>query len=176
MEFKSLSVIKHPAEKVWLTMRDHLHEITEFVEDVESIKVQNRMSEPDGLIKVVNIWTASPKLPSFVVDKIKPNMLMWTDTAMWDESKLACNWEIDSHYFKEKMSCLGTTTFESAIGGRGCRLMFRGEIHFEGRIITSGRFDGMISKTVENVIGKVIPNNFRKVTHAVGSLIERKSL
>lgn len=175
MEFKSLSVIKFPADQVWLTMRDSLHEIADMVDDLESITPQDRLIEPSGLVKVVNIWVSSPKIPQIVMDHVQPEMLSWTDTALWSESDLSCNWEIDSHYFREKMKCWGATTFESAIGGRGCRLTFQGQIEFEGQILpTSGALGGVVSKTVESVMGKMIPNNFRKLTHSIGTLINSK--
>jgi polyketide cyclase/dehydrase/lipid transport protein len=168
MEFKTLNIIKHPPEKVWVTMRDQFPDIVELVEEVDSVVVDSRTEISKGIMEVKNIWKANPPIPEVIIKHVKPEMLTWTDTALWDEQTMICSWKIDSHYFKEKMDCKGITKFEPAIGGRGCRLTFEGTIHWEGGIpLSFGMMDGMVSKALESIISKMVPNNFRKVTSGV---------
>ena len=176
MDFKTLSIIKQPPKVVWQTMRDHFPDIARLVDEVESITVKSRDQITYGKMEVVNIWKAAPQLPTVIEQYIKPEMLTWTDTAIWDEEKMVCNWTIDSHYFREKMDCKGITKFEPAIGGRGCRLTFQGNIYWDGSIpITFGVMDGMISKALESIMGKMVPNNFRKLTSAIETYIEMQT-
>lgn len=177
MEFKTVSIVKHPPLTVWETMRDHYPEIADLVDEVDSITVHSRQKTPSGTLEVVNIWKANPQLPPIITDYIKPEMLTWTDTAIWDEQKMTCNWTIDSHYFREKMDCKGFTKFEPAIGGRGCRLTFQGSIYWDGGVpITFGVMDGMVSKALESIISKLVPNNFQKLTTAVEKYIEMQAV
>ena len=177
MEFKTINILKHPPELVWETMRDYFPDIAELVDEVDSITVQSRIPGKSGVLQVINIWKADPPLPDVIVKYIKPEMLSWTDTALWDEQTKICNWTIDSHYFKEKMDCKGFTQFESALGGRGCRLTFQGNIYWDGEIpLSLGIMDSMVSKTVESILSKMVPNNFRKITSGVESFIEKRTV
>ena len=176
MEFKTLSVIKHPPKLVWDTMQNHFPEIGDLVDEVDSIVLEKSTKLPSGEIENVNIWKADPQIPEMIAKFVKPEMLTWTDTAVWDEKNMICNWTIDSHYFKEKMDCKGFTKFDSAIGGRGCRLTFQGSIYWEGGIpLTLGVMDGMVSKALESILSKMVPNNFRKLTNAVSQFIEKQN-
>jgi hypothetical protein len=177
MEFKTLSIIKHPPKLVWDTMRDHFPNIADLVDEVESITVQSREKIPSGKLKIESIWKAAPQLPSIIVNYIKPEMLTWTDIAVWDEQNMICNWTIDSHYFKEKMDCKGYTKFDSAIGGRGCRMTFEGAIFWDGGVpLALGAMDGMVSKALESIMSKMVPNNFQKLTTAVAAFIEKQTV
>ncbi len=168
MEFKSISIVKHPTETVWANMRDHFPQIGELIDDLEYIKVQSVTPQANDILEVVNHWKAAPKIPDFITQYIKPEMMSWTDIARWNEQEQICQWRIESHYFREQMDCTGSTRFEPALGGRGCRLTFAGRIEWEGSPFRSlGIMDGMISKTIESVMGKMIPNSFRKVTQGV---------
>ncbi len=172
MEFKTVSIIKQPPAIVWATMRDQLPEIVELVDEVDSIVVQSRKKTSDGNLEVINIWTARPQLPDMIARFVKPEMLAWSDIATWDEKTMICNWKIDSHYFREKMDCTGSTKFEKAIGGRGCRLTFQGNIYWDGSVPMSfGVMDGMVSKALESVIGKMVPGNFQKMASAIERFI-----
>ena len=173
MEFKTLSIIKHPINIVWTAMRDHYVEIVAFVDEVDSIHSISRKKITPKKMEVVNIWKADPPIPEIISKQIKKEMLSWTDTAIWDEEKMICRWKIDSHYFKEKMNCKGFTKFEPAIGGRACRLSFQGSIDWDGNLpLSFGMADSMIAKTLESIISKVIPNNFRKLASGVAAFIE----
>ena len=175
MEFKTLNIIKYPVDIVWTSMRDHYVEIVAFVDEVDSIRPVSRKKIAPNKLEVVNIWEADPPIPDIISKYFKKEMLSWTDTAVWDEGAMICNWKIDSHYFKEKMNCQGFTKFEKAIGGRACRLSFQGRIDWDGNLpLSFGMADSMISKTLESIISKVIPNNFRKLTSGVATFIETR--
>ena len=165
MDFKSLSIIKQPQDKVWQTMRDHLIDVARHVDDIDSITLHSRQEMAPDAVEIVNIWKANPPIPDSVARYIDSKMLMWTDTAHWDSKTGQCSWTIQSHYFKDKMHCQGQTIYEPALGGRGCRITFQGDIQWEkGLPLSLGLMDDLVSKALESIIGKVIPNNFRKLT------------
>ena len=174
MEFKTIAVVKFPIEEVWETMRDQLPMLSEFLEDIESITVQDKQEEQKGNLRVINIWQASPKLPSIIADRIKPEMLVWTDTAVWKEKTLTCDWIIDPHYFSGKVACQGNTRFEPAIGGRGTRITFAGDLKIDTSLGVSNMMGDLISKGVETILVKVIPNNFSKLSGAITRYLSEK--
>ena len=176
MNFKTISIIKFPVDIAWKTMLHHLPDIANDVDDLESITEKERTIFPDGNIKVVNLWKAKPKFPAIVAKYINPDMLAWTDTAIWNEKEKAIEWKIRSHHFHEEMHCAGTTIFETAMGGKGCRLTFSGSIEWRGKVLSLslGVLDSTIAKAVEGVLTQMIPSNFRKITEVMSKYIEKK--
>jgi len=176
MDFKSVSILKHPVDIAWNTMLNAMPEIGERVDELESITETERYTDEKGAIKVVSIWKAKPKLPDLVMKYIKPEMLVWDDTAVWLPSERKIEWEIKSHHFHEQMQCHGTTTFEPAMGGKGCRLTFFGSLQWNGKIVSSGLgfVDHTITKAAEGVLTQIIPSNFRKITDALEGQINNQ--
>lgn len=175
MNFKTISIIKFPVDVAWYTMMNQLPEIARDVDDLESITEEERIKSVNGSTKIVNVWKAKPRLPAMVTKYVNKEMLTWTDTATWNERDKIVNWEIRSPYFHEEMNCEGTTAFESAMGGKGCRLTFSGSLEWKGKVLSMGLgiFDGTIAKAVEGVLTQMIPSNFRKITEVMSRYIER---
>lgn len=175
MNFKTISIIKFPVELSWITMMNKLPEIAKDVTDLESITEVERKQLDEDSVKIINIWIAKPNLPALVVKYINRNMLTWTDTANWNESKKCIDWEIRSHHFYEEMHCKGSTSFEPAMGGKGCRITFSGSLEWKGKVLSLGLgiLDNTISKAVESVLTQMIPSNFRKITEVMGRYMEK---
>ncbi len=172
MKFKTISMIKQPVEVVWETFRDRFEEIGQEVDDLEYIALKDKAENEAGQLVSVYEWKADPSLPALLKSYIQPSMLTWTDTATWDADNKVCYWEIESHYFKDKMQCIGSTTFSSAMGGRGCRLTFQGNIHWEGGLpALVGIMDGPVTRAMESVISKMVPKSFHKVSGAVEKML-----
>lgn len=169
MDFTTVSILKIPIEQVWDAMLNHLPEIAEGVPELKSISVIDRIQLPNKYNTVISTWTASPQLPSVVIKFIKPDMLVWTDTAVWNTTDKIINWKIKSHYFDQAMQCEGKTEFISALGGNGCRLTFSGTLHIDATHILPGigMLDKTISKTIEGVLAQLIPSNFRKLSASI---------
>src|ERR1700719_3288075 len=81
MKIKSISMLKYQRDDVWATVRDRLAEIVPLIDDIESITMQSREEGRDGVVRLVNIWKAKPKLPAIAAEYLKPDMLAWTDRA-----------------------------------------------------------------------------------------------
>ena len=175
MNFKTISIIKFPVDIAWDTMLHRLPDIAKDVDDLESITEIERITLQGEIIKVVNVWKSKPKLPAMIVKHINPEMLTWTDTALWKEKEKTIEWKIRSHHFYEEMQCSGTTVFETALGGKGCRLTFSGSLEWKGKVLSLnlGIFDSTIAKTVEGVLTQMIPSNFRKITEVMSKYIEK---
>jgi hypothetical protein len=175
MDFKTINIIKFPVDVAWNTMRDKLPDIAKDVNDLESITEVERVISNDGNMKIVNVWKAKPNLPAMVIKYINKDMLTWTDTANWIFQEKKIDWQIHSHHFHEEMHCKGSTAFETAMGGKGCRLTFTGSLEWKGKVLSLGLgiFDNTIAKAVEGVLTQMIPSNFRKITEVMSKYIER---
>ena len=174
MNFKTVSIVKFPVDLTWQTMLHHLPDIAKDVDDLESINEIERTSQTADTIKVVSVWCAKPNLPEMVTKYIKPDMLKWDDIALWKEKEKVIDWEIRSHHYSEELQCGGTTAFEPAMGGKGCKLTFSGALEFKGNLFSGmGVLDSPIAKIAETVLGQMIPSNFRKITEALGRYVEK---
>lgn len=167
-------MVKYPQEDVWAAVRDRLPEMVPYLDDVKSITQEYRLQNPDS-VELINIWQADIDLPAKVKSIIDVDKLKWTDSAEWIESKQQCLWVIEPHFFKGRIDCTGSTRFEPAIGGRGTRITFAGELGIDVSNIPGipAFMEPAATKTVESLITTVIPKNFRKITDALAMLFEQ---
>ena len=177
MNIKTVCVIKHPIESVWFTMRDELPNLINLLEDIESITVQLYKNKNSAITEVVNVWAASPKLPKVLSKKLDPKMFIWTDYAKWNNDKLECVWRIVPHHFSDKANCAGSTKFENALGGRGTKVTFSGNIDWnnQNHAGLSGILEDAVRKGIEVFVQSLIPKNFRKITGAVSTHLDSTS-
>ncbi len=170
METKTLSMVQHPRDLVWVTMRDRLPEIVAAVEDVESVALVS-CQELAGNLCTEYLWQARPKLPALVAVNVRPEMLRWTDRARWSEPEFICTWEIEPHAFRESIQCRGTTRYELAMGGRGTRITFTSDFQL-GRARDGAPGNPMLH-LAEPILRGLIPKNFSKVVAALAALLAR---
>jgi hypothetical protein len=175
-KFKSVMVVKHPKSVVWKAMRDRLPEMVPFLDNVAAITQVRREEPTDGCVQLINLWKADVDIPSTIQSVIDPSNLSWLDRAEWFEPKNKCQWTIEPQFFTDHIRCAGSTYFEPAIGGRGTRITFEGELE-----ITVSNIAGLpsfmhatVSKAMESLVTSLIPKNFRKITDAMSILLERK--
>jgi len=174
--FKSVIMVKYPQEVVWQAIRDRLPEMVPYLDDVAMIIQDHRSEEDDGSLQLINIWEADIKIPGMLESMIDPSSLSWTDRAKWLEDKNECHWSIEPHFFPDRTRCSGTTYYEPAIGGRGTRITFTGELEVNTKNIPGlpAVMESTATRTLESLITSLIPKNFRKVTGALSSLLEHQ--
>ena len=174
MKIKSISVLKHPRESVWTTIRDRLPEIVPFLDDIESVKVQSRDERPDGAVQLVNLWKAKPKLPAIAANYIMPDMLAWIDRADYRPQSFECHWQMEPLFFSERIKCAGVTRYESAMGGRGPRVTVEGDLELSTHNLPGvpAILEGALASGVAAFVTALVPKNFRKLIDAVGQFME----
>jgi hypothetical protein len=169
MKFKTLSIIKHPVDTCWKQYRDGFEQIGEAVDDLKYIRLLDREERGPGRIYTEYEWQAIPPLPARLRDKIHTDMLTWIDHADWNEPRHHCRWSIVTRYFGNRLDCAGQTTFEEALGGRGCRLTFEGEMIW-GDLPSS---EAVLVRMVEPFLKQMILQNFRKVSKVVEQVLDK---
>ncbi len=114
MEFDSETLVSHPAQAVLETMIDRMHDIVPFLDTVEAIEELSREDLGDGRLKIVRRWqgsesSAPPALAAFVT----PEMLAWTDTAIWVPDEFYVDWSIATS-MSDLYECGGRNSFGPA--------------------------------------------------------------
>jgi hypothetical protein len=173
MDFSTVSIVKHPIDRVWTVMRDDLADLADLMDDIESIHVELREEGPP-IFKIVNVWTAHPRLPESVVRYLGSETFSWTDRAEWNEKRMECLWSIEPHRFRDRIRCVGATRFSPAMGGRGTRVVFSGEIEWNSQNLPG--LPSMLEEAVyagaEALVKSLIPKNFRKITDAIAAHLD----
>jgi hypothetical protein len=168
-EFKSLAMAKHPRDRVWSATRDALPGVVPYLDDVESIVVASRTEGPDGTVAIVNEWRAKASIPAALASVIKPEMLAWTDHAVWDPREHVCRFRVETRFFPDRVRCSGATRYEPAMGGRGTRVSFSGTIEVSPRGLPGvpAFLEATVAKGIEAFVAALIPQNLRKVVEGV---------
>lgn len=173
MTFNTVSMVKHPIDRVWTIMRDDLPKLVDLIDDIEDISVQS-YEKRNHNCKVVNVWRASPPLPQSIAGRLDSSMFIWTDRADWNDKNKECLWSIEHHHFRDRIRCSGTTRFESAIGGRGTRITFSGSFELNHHNLPGmlRSLEGPALKAIENLISSLIPKNFHKIADALSTHLD----
>lgn len=166
--FKSLAMTPHDRALVFATARDRLPELVHHLDDIESIEVLDRSESSDGTIKLVNRWRAKAKVPEALSSLVRPEMLAWTDHAAWNERDHVCNWHIETAFFADRIKCSGSTRYEVAMGGRGTRVTFDGDLSIAN---IPGPLGGVIAKGMEAFVAALVPASLRRVVQGVGAAL-----
>lgn len=166
--FKALAMVKQPRQDVWSLVRDRLVDLVPLLDDVRGITVESRADDADGTVRLVNVWRAKAEIPALLRSVVKPEMLTWTDRAVWQPDAWECRWEIQPHFMGEATECTGVTRYEEAMGGRGTRLVFEGTFNvLPARLpgVTS-LIGGPTARGIEAFVTALVPKNFQKLAKA----------
>ncbi|HJQ82883.1 MAG TPA: hypothetical protein VKA21_02330 [Candidatus Binatia bacterium] len=166
--FKTVAVVATPVEPLYAFMRDRLAELVPDLSDVRSIRVVERRKSRDGSVRLVNEWRAATRLPSAVAGIVGADDLGWLDRAVYGKSDRVCRWEIEPFLFREHVQCEGTTTYESAMAGRGSRVTFAGRFELDSSALQRhvGLLHQPVTRLVESIVTTLIPRNFRRMIDA----------
>lgn len=127
MIIESIDYLDRPADEVYPLVRDHLTELLPYLPDVESIEQKSYVRESDDRVRVVNIWKAKAKVPSFVAKMIPPDLFVWTDRALWKSEDYSVDYELEGFCYR----VTGTNTFGPKDGGTELRISGTVEIYPE---------------------------------------------
>ncbi|HEX4136320.1 MAG TPA: SRPBCC family protein [Bryobacteraceae bacterium] len=175
--FHTLEIVKAPLDEVWRAIRDRLDELVPHLDDVQSVVVEHREELPDGSVRLINLWRGKANIPAVLNSVIKPELLAWTDRAVWNLSTRECAWQIEMHFDRERTKCRGVTKFEPAIGGKGTRVTFSGEfaMNAKGMRGVPAFLESTVEAGVEAFVTSLIPRNFRKLVQAAGNVLTKGS-
>jgi hypothetical protein len=175
--FKNILIVKQPLEPVWKTVRDRLPQLAPLVDDLESVTVIQRDTPGHGRVRLLNQWCTRQTVPSFLQPKLGAAAIGWLDRNEWDEATRCCSWEIEPNILGDHINCRGTTSYETAMAGRGTRVTFEGVFDLSPAALRSvaGPFERPLTAFVESIVTTMVPKNFRKILEAATELIRSES-
>jgi hypothetical protein len=168
--FRALVVLKRPQDELWTNMRDHLVHFAGEIADIEGIRQLERSEDGDGVVRIANEWRARQQIPTSIRALLNVTELTWIDRNAWDITSCTCTWTIEPGFLQEFITCRGETTFAPAMGGRGTRVTFSGELDLQPGVL-GGRsnLEGMLNNFVEPIVSSIIPRNLRAVVEAAAA-------
>lgn len=155
--------IKFPRDTVYPTFRDHLVDLKPYLPTVKDIEQQSYDRDGDT-VNIVNVWYAADEdIPSVASKFIKPEMLQWTDTAVWHDDSNSCDWDMEVGFLQEAISCNGTTHYREK--GDQTEVHITGELRVDASKIPGvpRLIAGKVGDAVEKFVVKMITPNLKEV-------------
>jgi hypothetical protein len=171
MEFHCTEIVKYPLALAWETLRDHLPQIAAAQDDIKYVKIKKRDKKDPAAHHVISTWQADPPLPSFLMSFIKPDMLIWTDDAVWDNTAHQCHFTITPNYKVEDIQCRGHIKLESTNRDKSTRIIYTGVLTIKKTSRSSIFMTGFIIKGIEAVASRLIAHNFSKTVRELEKLM-----
>jgi len=167
--FKIQAMVRQPVDVAVRGIRDQLEQLAEHTGDPTSVVTVHRAENQDGSMRLENVWQVDVDIPTVLSSVLRVEMLAWTDVATWSPDGTSCSWQVEPHFHPDHVRCVGTTTFSSAMGGRGTRVVFSGT--FE---VVDTNLPGVptmlhkpASAALESLASAAIPRGFRRVVAAI---------
>ncbi len=165
--------VPFPREVVYRTYRDRLVELVPFLPNVREIEVRERKDEDDA-VRLVNVWHAKAEIPAVARSVLRPEMLAWTDRAVWREAEWTTEWRIETHAFTEAVTCAGRNEFVAQ--GDATVIRIRGDLRIDLRQVRAvpRLLAGTIGPVVEKFVVAMITPNLSKVSRGIEKLLTRE--
>lgn len=172
MKIESQDRVRFPRDLVFITVRDRVPEIVDFLPNVKRIDDLSREELDGNRVKIIRRWFGKGEVPAAAQKVVKPEMLSWVDTAIWDLSKFSCSWELTHETFTSQFRCSGMTLYQEE--GNACtRIEFTGDLSLDLNNIAGvprliARSFGPI---VEKVLVSLITPNLSHLPKALGTFL-----
>lgn len=160
--------VAYPRQQVFETFREDLEHLIPYLPDIESIEQQSYEQIDERRVKVVRIWKARDEdVPKMARKFIKPEMLQWTDTAIWDQDAWTCDWSMEVGFLSEAISASGTNRYIERDGKT--RIEIGGELKVDARHIPGvpRLLSGKLGAAVEKFVVKLITPNLTDVNRGL---------
>ena len=173
MEIRSDGTVGHPRPLVFRSLRDRLVEVAAFMPNVTGIDELERIEEAPGRRRLVNVWHGEGAIPAVARRFIKPEMLRWTDRAVWDEGDWSCEWNQETAFFTDRVSCSGSNRYVEVDPGT-TRIEIRGtfELRLQGLPGLPSLLARRATPVVERFIVGLITPNREKTAVAVERFLD----
>jgi hypothetical protein len=160
--------VTYPRELVYKTFRDDLDDLDAYLPDIESITTKDREDIDDNTTKVVRVWKAKDEeIPKLARKFIKPEMLQWTDTAVWHKDEWTCDWDMEVGFLSDAITAKGTNRYIDK--GDEVEIIIDGTLEVDARQIPGvpGMLAGRVGKAVEDFVVKMITPNLKDVNRGM---------
>jgi hypothetical protein len=163
-----------PRDLVYRTYRDRLVELVPYLPNVRAIDVRERKEDADA-VRLVNVWHADAEIPAVARSVLRPDMLGWTDRAVWRQSDWTTAWRIETHAFTEAVTCAGQNEFVSR--GDATEIRIRGDLRIDLRKVRAvpRLLAGTVGPVVERFVVAMITPNLSNVSRGIERLLAKEA-
>ena len=170
------STISYSRDLVFDTYREEIQALVQYLPNIDKIDVVSR-EENNGVVTFENHWYASASdIPKVAQAFVKPEMMKWIDRASWNLNDKTCNWEIETFFMKEAVSCKGLNTFSEA-GDGAMTLRIQGDLELNVKKVPGipTLLAGTIRPQLEKFIIAMITPNFETINKGIASYLASKA-
>lgn len=177
MKIQADAKVAYPRELCFRTYRDRLPELVPHLPNVKAITVLEREDAPGGeehKTRLLNEWRAVSEIPKLASAVLKPEMLAWHDHALWNEADWTCEWRVETHFFKDRVSCRGKNQFVDH--GDSCTLQIRGDldIDLKGLPGVPKLVAGKVGSVVEKFVVALLTPNLTSVSGGLSAFLREQ--
>lgn len=142
--------------------------IVDYVPNLARLETLERAPTGDGRERGLYEFHAKSPLPPVVQSIIRPEMLSWKQTLIYDPARLRIDWTVHPFFFPEQIHCHGITEFQDTGPGRS-RVRVTGEFFIQPLPIPAfpNAFIVKVSALLEAAAGKLIEPNLRQFYRAI---------
>ena len=160
--------VTYDRDTVYTTFRDNLVELLPYLPTVKAIEQKSYDRADDTTVNIVNVWHAADEdIPAVASKFIKPEMLMWTDTATWRDDEYSVEWDMEVGFMQAAVSCTGKTTYSQK--GDQTQVHILGDLKVDAKQIPGvpRLLAGKVGDAVEKFVVKMITPNMTEVNRGV---------
>ena len=171
MDIRSAGVVSHPREVVFRTLRDRLQEVAAFIPNVAEITELERLEVAPGRHEILTVWHGNAPIPAVARRFVKPEMLKWTERAVWDESGWTSDWSQETAVFTDRVRCSGQNRYVEL--DEATEIEIRGSLDIDLRSLPGlpGPLARRAAPAVERFIVMLIKPNLDRTVEAVSRLL-----
>ncbi len=164
--------IPFPRPLVYMTYRDQLEEQVAYMDSVDGVEVKSRRQEK-GQVYCINEWHSQAQIPAPVRAVLGEKLFSWTEYAIWNESDLTVQWQIQTHAFTEAVSSAGENRFLAE--GNKTVVEHRGELRIDPEKLNQIPWflRSKIAQLSENFLAQQIEVNLKQMGEGVRQVLEK---
>ena len=164
--------IPFPCPLVYVTYRDRLEKLVEYMDLVESVEVKSRRQEK-GRVDCVNEWQSNAQIPAPVRAVLGEKLFSWTEYAIWNESDFTVKWHIQTHAFTEAVASAGKNRFRAE--GNKTLVEHRGELRINSQKLWSipRVLRSQIAELSEKFLEQQIEGSLKQMVEGVRQELEK---
>lgn len=171
MKISVVSKVPYPRQQVWEAMRDHMPDLADHLPNVKSIEVLERDEPGDGLVKLLNKWTAADtEIPAVARPFVDPSKTSWLDRAEWTDADFTTRWSLEMQFMPDRVTCDGTTTYHEV--GDGTEMRIQGELTLELKGLVPRLMVGKVTPKVESFVIKMVEPNFQQTAEGLRKYLD----
>ncbi|MGH0034535.1 MAG: hypothetical protein ACQGVK_05870 [Myxococcota bacterium] len=181
MQFEQTTRVSHPADAVLETLIERMEELVEFFPNLDAVEFRSREETADGRTRIVRVCRGRVDgVPAPLRPFVSPDLLSWTDTAVWSRKAYEVEWshESCSRTVAGLYRCSGVNSFKPHPENpeRETEIRISGELQVDPHVLPGvPRFLGRtLAPQIERFVVELIKPNLDDVAKGVQGYLDAR--